>query len=156
MIVGLDGAGKTTFLEQAKASQGMRSMKLEKIYPTIGLNLTKMEKKNGEFIFWDVGGQNVLRKIWDKYYSECNGVIFVIDGADSIRFEEVSETLAKLYCQEFPNDLVDLPLLILVNKKDNPEFRGLDAIKQNLYLSEVFCNKPVEVIAISAFKNEGI
>ena len=57
-----------------------------------------MEKKNGEFIFWDVGGQNVLRKIWDKYYSECNGVIFVIDGADSIRFEEVSETLAKLYC----------------------------------------------------------
>ena len=57
-------------------------MKLEKIPPTIGLNLTKVEKRNGEFIFWDVGGQNVLRKIWDKYYSESNGAIFVIDGSD--------------------------------------------------------------------------
>ena len=59
--------------------------------------MTKVEKRNGEFIFWDVGGQNVLRKIWDKYYSECNGVIFVIDGSDNIRFEEVEETIKKLY-----------------------------------------------------------
>ena len=82
----------------------------------------------------------MLRKIWDKYYSECNGVIFVIDGSDQIRFEEVSETLSKLYNQDNPNELVDLPLLILVNKKDSSEFRGLDAIKQNLYLNEVHCS----------------
>ena len=126
LIVGLDGAGKTTFLEQAKAREGLRSMQLEKIPPTIGLNLTKMEKRNGEFIFWDVGGQNVLRKIWDKYYSDCNCLIFVIDGCDKIRFEEVQETLNKLYDKENPNDLVNLPLLILVNKKDSNDFKGLD------------------------------
>ena len=39
-----------------KAKEGLRSMKLEKIPPTIGLNFAKVEKKTGEFTFWDVGG----------------------------------------------------------------------------------------------------
>ena len=82
LIVGLDGSGKTTFFEQLKAKEGLRSMKLEKIPPTIGLNFVKVEKRAGEFTFWDVGGQNVLRKIWDKYYSECSAVVFVVDGSD--------------------------------------------------------------------------
>ena len=85
LIVGLDGSGKTSFLEQVKAIEGQKSMKLEKIPPTVGLNLAKVEKRRAEFTFWDVGGQMVLRKIWDKYFSECNGLIFMIDGADPAR-----------------------------------------------------------------------
>jgi len=139
-----------------KANEGMRSMKLERIPPTVGLNLSKVDKRNGEFIFWDVGGQNVLRKIWDKYFSECNGVIFVIDGCDSIRFEEVSETVERLYNRDNPNDLVTLPLLFLVNKKDSAEFRGLDHVRQQLKLNQVYCRKAIHVQAISAFKGEGI
>lgn len=72
---------------------GQKYMSLEKITPTIGLNIAKLQKSNAEFIFWDVGGQAVLRKIWDKYFGECNGLIFVIDGCDEIRFQEVKETL---------------------------------------------------------------
>ena len=68
-------------------------MDLGKITPTIGLNIAKLNKSNGEFIFWDVGGQEVLRKIWEKYYSEANGLVFVIDGADEMRYTEVKETL---------------------------------------------------------------
>ena len=33
-----------------------KSMDLEKIPPTVGLNIAKLEKGNGEFVFWDVGG----------------------------------------------------------------------------------------------------
>ena len=72
-------------------------MKLEKIPPTVGLNIATIEKRNGEFTFWDVGGQLVLRKIWEKYFGECNMIVFVIDGSDPIRFEEVKETIYKLY-----------------------------------------------------------
>ena len=156
LIVGLDGSGKTTFFEQLKAKEGLRSMKLEKIPPTIGLNFAKVEKRVGEFTFWDVGGQNVLRKIWDKYYSECSAVVFVIDGSDQIRFEEVAETLDKMYARDGSSDLVDLPLLVLVNKKDSSAFRGLDAVKQALFLNEVNCSNLVEIQAISAFKGEGV
>ena len=94
-------------------------MKLEKIPPTVGLNLAKIEKRKAEFTFWDVGGQLVLRKIWDKYFSECNGLIFVIDGADSSRFDEVKSTINRLYDRDNPTDLVDLPVLFLLNKRDN-------------------------------------
>jgi GTPase SAR1 family protein len=39
-------------------------MNLDKIVPTIGLNIAKILKSNGEFTIWDLGGQQVLRKIW--------------------------------------------------------------------------------------------
>jgi ADP-ribosylation factor related protein 1 len=64
-------------------------MRIDKIPPTVGLNIAKIERRCGEFTLWDVGGQSVLRKLWDKYYGEADCLIFVIDGADSIRFEEV-------------------------------------------------------------------
>jgi hypothetical protein len=31
-------------------------MNLEKIPPTIGLNIAKIEKPNADYLFWDVGG----------------------------------------------------------------------------------------------------
>ena len=128
LIVGLDGSGKTSFLEQVKAIEGQKSMKLEKIPPTVGLNLAKIEKRRAEFTFWDVGGQMVLRKIWDKYFSECNGLIFMIDGSDADRLKEVKSTVNRLYNAEAPTDLVDLPVLFLLNKKDKAEFVGFERI----------------------------
>ena len=38
-----------------------------------------------------------MRKIWKKYFTECNGVVFVIDGADENRFQEVREVIDELY-----------------------------------------------------------
>jgi GTPase SAR1 family protein len=73
---------------------------LEKIPPTIGLNIAKITKSQGEFIFWDVGGQKSLRKIWGKYFSECNGVVFLLDGSDESRFEEVKEVIDSLYTRK--------------------------------------------------------
>ena len=68
-------------------------MNFDKISPTIGLNIAKVEKGKGNFVFWDVGGQAGLRKLWHKYYTEAHGLIFIIDGANSVRLEEVKETI---------------------------------------------------------------
>ena len=103
---------------------GQKHTKIERIIPTVGLNLAKIEKRSAEFTFQDVGGQKVLRKIWDKYFTECNGAIFVIDGADQSKFDEVKSTLDRLYDRHNPTDLVDLPLLFLLNKKEKADFCG--------------------------------
>ena len=50
--------------------------------------MAKIEKRRSKFNFMDLGGQVVLRKIWEKYYTQCNGVIFVIDGSDEDRLNE--------------------------------------------------------------------
>ena len=57
LMVGCDNAGKTTLLEQVKKQEGLKSVKnIQKIPPTIGLNIAKINKSQGEFLFWDVGG----------------------------------------------------------------------------------------------------
>ena len=94
------------------------------------MNIAKLDKSQGEVIFWDVGGQAVLRKIWDKYFSECHGLVFVIDGADEIRLSEVKETLDMVF--EEGNHTENLPVLFLLNKNDKGEFRGVDFISDRL------------------------
>ena len=38
-----------------------------------------------------------MRKIWTKYFSQCHGVVFIIDGSDEARFAEVREVIDDLY-----------------------------------------------------------
>ncbi len=38
--------------------------------------------------FWDLGGQEELQALWDKYYAECHGVIYTVDSNDRERVEE--------------------------------------------------------------------
>lgn len=51
---------------------------LDKIPPTVGLNIGRMDINNCRVIFWDLGGQARLRSIWDNYYAEAHGLMFVI------------------------------------------------------------------------------
>ena len=46
---------------------------------------------------WDLGWQKSLRKIWTKYFDECHGVVFIVDGADENRFDEVKQEIDSLY-----------------------------------------------------------
>lgn len=39
-------------------------------------------------MFWDLGGQEELQSLWDKYYAESHGVIYLIDSADKERLQE--------------------------------------------------------------------
>ncbi|TYZ62337.1 hypothetical protein PybrP1_000205 [[Pythium] brassicae (nom. inval.)] len=94
LIVGLDDAGKTTLLEQLKGMFGKKpGIPLDKIPPTVGLNIARVDLKRSRVIFWDLGGQERLRVIWNKYYSESHGVVFVIDSANEARFQEAKATL---------------------------------------------------------------
>ena len=139
LILGLDGAGKTSFLEQVKELDGQKFMSRQKIPPTVGLNLARIEKRRAKFVFWDVGGQPVLRKIWEKYYSQCHAVVFVVDGSDESRLDEASQTLDRLYSAASPTELVDLPVLFLVTKCEEASFIGIDQVKSRLNLNSLNC-----------------
>lgn len=47
--------------------------------------------------FWDLGGQTELQSLWDKYYMESHGVIFLIDSSDPDRFDETKEAFGILF-----------------------------------------------------------
>ncbi|XP_019492694.1 PREDICTED: ADP-ribosylation factor-related protein 1 [Hipposideros armiger] len=68
LILGLDNAGKTTFLEQSKTrfNKDYRGMSLSKITTTVGLNIGTVDVGKARLMFWDLGGQEELQSLWDK------------------------------------------------------------------------------------------
>mmetsp|Transcript_12523 Transcript_12523/g.20687 ORF Transcript_12523/g.20687 Transcript_12523/m.20687 type:complete len:150 (+) Transcript_12523:177-626(+) len=118
LILGLDYAGKTTILEQVKGMYGRKpGISPDKIPPTIGLNIGKFEISNCKVTIWDLGGQVRMRSIWDKYYKDTHGMIFVIDSVDISRFEEAKLAFDSLL--NHPN-LSEVPMMLVANKQDLP------------------------------------
>ena len=78
IILGMQNAGKTTILYRLSLGQ------LVKTTPTIGSNMEELQYENVKFQAWDLGGQESTRSVWDIYYMNTDGVIYVIDGAKTI------------------------------------------------------------------------
>ena len=68
LILGLDNAGKTTLLEQAKTklNKNYKGANLNKITATVGLNIGRIDTDGIVLNFWDLGGQTELQTLWDK------------------------------------------------------------------------------------------
>ncbi|XP_061410112.1 ADP-ribosylation factor-related protein 1 isoform X2 [Lethenteron reissneri] len=117
LILGLDNAGKTTFLEQTKTrfSKNYKAMNLSKITTTVGLNIGTIDVGSVRLMFWDLGGQEELQSLWDKYFAECHGVIYLIDSVDEGRLVESRDAFDKMVSSEA---LEGVPLLVLANKQD--------------------------------------
>ena len=76
LILGLDAAGKTTILFKMKLNETVNTI------PTIGFNVETLQYKNIEFNCWDVGGQDKLRPLWQHYFTNTQGLIYVVDSND--------------------------------------------------------------------------
>ncbi|ETW16931.1 ADP-ribosylation factor 1 [Plasmodium falciparum Santa Lucia] len=82
LMVGLDAAGKTTILYKVKLGEVVTTI------PTIGFNVETVEFRNISFTVWDVGGQDKIRPLWRHYYSNTDGLIFVVDSNDRERIDD--------------------------------------------------------------------
>ncbi|KAI1727334.1 ADP-ribosylation factor family domain-containing protein [Ditylenchus destructor] len=119
-VLGLDNAGKTTFVEQFKANfdKSYTRRHPSKITSTVGLNLVKVDCGRVILNLWDLGGEAGLRSLWKTYLEECHIIIYVVDASDVQRLDEAIESLEQiLVSARAPT----LPLLILLNKCDTLE-----------------------------------
>ncbi|CAI0403418.1 unnamed protein product [Linum tenue] len=153
LILGIDKAGKTTLLEKLKTvysnSEGLPH---DRIVPTVGLNIGRLEVSNSKLVFWDLGGQIGLRSIWEKYYEEAHAVVYVIDAACPSRFEDAKSALEKVLRHD---DLRGAPLLVLANKQDLPD--AVTAEELGRYLDLKKLDERVYMFeAVSAYDGLGI
>ncbi|EGC30424.1 hypothetical protein DICPUDRAFT_73423 [Dictyostelium purpureum] len=109
LMIGLDGAGKTTILYKLKLGDIVSTI------PTIGFNVETLEYKNISCTIFDVGGQERLRALWRHYYQGTQGLIFVLDSSDRERMNEVKHEIDTLRVQD---ELRDTVFLIFANKQD--------------------------------------
>ena len=117
IMVGLDGAGKTTIMYKMKLGESLE-------YPSCGprasngFNVETVEYNNVKFIVWDVGDQNRVGHLEGgaimAYYQNTQGLIFVVDCNDRDRVKEAREELHRMLNED---ELKDVVLLVFANKQ---------------------------------------
>ncbi|KAL5727611.1 hypothetical protein ACHQM5_000790 [Ranunculus cassubicifolius] len=153
LILGVDKAGKTTLLEKLKALySNLEGLPPDRIVPTVGLNIGRIEASKTKLVFWDLGGQVGLRAIWEKYFEEAHAVIYVIDAACPARFEDSKSALEKVLRH---HDLHGAPLLILANKQDLNGAESAEEVSRYLDLKELD-DRLHMFEAVSAYDGTGI
>jgi small GTP-binding protein len=127
LMLGLDGAGKTTISLKLKLGE------LVPTPPTIGFSVETIEFKNLRFNIWDIGGQDKIRVLWRHYYPGTDAIIWVADTSDKKRVKLVHYELQKLMEEE---DLKDCPLLVFANKMDLAQMSTAE-LAEKLELSSI-------------------
>ena len=139
LMVGLDAAGKTTILYKLKLGEIVTTI------PTIGFNVESVEYKNICFTVWDVGGQDKIRPLWRHYFTNTQGLIFVVDSNDRDRVSEAKDELHRMLNED---ELRDAVLLVFANKQDLPNAMnpsdltdklGLQSLRQRTWYIQGTC-----------------
>ena len=146
LIVGLDGAGKTTMLYLLKTGECVKTI------PTIGFNVETLDYKGLNFTVWDVGGQDKIRVLWKHYYQNTDGLIFVVDYNDQDRIEDAAEELRKMLAEE---ELKNCPVLIMANKQDIEGHLSPEDVEYKLVMKQ-YLGRTYHVEGTSAVKGSGV
>merc|ERR1711976_141723 len=91
IVVGLNNSGKTTMLNYINPGKSQKETA-----PTVGFEIQKFKKKNFAFTVFDMSGDRTYSYLWEQHYQDLDGIIFVIDSTDKIRFALAADELAKI------------------------------------------------------------
>ncbi|MCP4763585.1 MAG: PAS domain S-box protein [archaeon] len=147
-IFGLAKAGKTTII------QGIRNEIPTPTIPTTNVNIARLFVENLSMFAYDAPGQSKFRDMWEPYFKNQDGLVFVLDSNDIGDEEKVSEARKILHKIANLPELSNLPLLILFNKIDlgKPNFEKINKILGVDQLE----NKDIKCFLTSALTREGI
>ncbi|XP_022615528.1 ADP-ribosylation factor-like protein 9 isoform X2 [Seriola dumerili] len=127
LVLGLDGAGKTSLLHCLATGTLEQDME-----PTQGFNAVSVNKEDLHIEFLEIGGKEELRPYWQRYMSKALLLVFVVDSSDPQLFP-----VAKKHLHELLSSDPCLPLMVLANKQDLPDACSITDLHEALSLSEV-------------------
>ena len=142
----MQNAGKTTILYRLSLGQ------LVKTTPTIGSNVEELVYENVKFQAWDLGGQESNRSLWDVYYMNTDGIIYVIDSQDENNYEESKLQFHKLLKN---TALKNATILIYANKQDLQGAKTINDIIKDYELDNIR-NHSWKIQPSSALRGEGL
>lgn len=150
LILGLDGAGKTTFLNKIKDPK-----KDIVAQPTESYEQNDVKFKGVKFNVWDVSGKASVRSLWSSYYKQggIDAIIWVVDASDKDRIEESKKVLQQqLRDPELANKL----LFVVANKTDIDGALDADDIAKELKLSQYDGKRTYHIVGVSAKTGKGV
>jgi len=151
VVLGMDGAGKSTILATLQGDPDPRPP------PTTGFRPVQMALHDGVRVkFYDLGGGEKIRGIWENYFHDVHGVVYVLDSVKDERaprrWDEAMALLKKTQEHKF---LKGKPLLLLATKQDCPGARIPDWIRQEAELHVNDDTVMIQGCIASAARNKG-
>ncbi|ROT78918.1 uncharacterized protein [Penaeus vannamei] len=125
VIVGLEGAGKKTVLDQLQLGK----VKVKTL--ATGFHVRTLKFKNIIFTAWDLGGMN-LRVLRREYLRKPSAIVYVVDSCDEVGLEVAQEELQEVLRN---TGVVGIPLLVMANKQDLPEALPASRVSEVLNLT---------------------
>jgi ADP-ribosylation factor-like protein 3 len=83
---------------------------------------------------WDIGGQSTIRPYWRNYFDHTDALVYVVDSADTKRFEEARGELLSLLEDE---KLANVPALLFANKVDLLQAAPIEGITEAMALANI-------------------
>ena len=144
-ICGLDDAGKTTILKFLETGEFVETT------PTMGVNRETLHLPNLQINVFDLAGQEDFRNMWHNINEKSDGIVFVVDRSNAMRFEEAKNVFQQTVSAQLGNEL---NILVLLNKSD-----VADVIQKSQFIEEFnLLDLPFKwaVFETSAKSGEGI
>uniref|UniRef100_H0UTG0 ADP ribosylation factor like GTPase 9 n=2 Tax=Cavia porcellus TaxID=10141 RepID=H0UTG0_CAVPO len=127
LVLGLDGAGKTSVLHTLASNSSCHSMA-----PAPGFNAVSIDAGGRPMEFLEIGSSELLHSSWETHLSKGLLLIFVVDSADHDRLPE-----AKKYLHQLIQANPVIPLVVFAHKQDLEGAYHITDIHEALALSEV-------------------
>jgi len=110
--------------------------------------------RNVGFTAFDMSGQGRYRNLWEHYYRDCQGIIFVVDSSDRLRMVVAKDELDMLL--QHPDITARrIPILFFANKMDSRDAMSSVKVSQTLGLERLL-DKPWHICASNAMTGEGL
>lgn len=124
LCLGLSGAGKTTALATLVGEP------MADVEPTTGFNIKTLPLKDTIVDIKELGGSDVIRPFWERYFEGQHGLLYVIDAAAE---EETLKEAIKILSEVLSNSaLKGVPCVILATHQD------IDGSKTQQEISQLF------------------
>ncbi|KAG7484698.1 hypothetical protein MATL_G00052840 [Megalops atlanticus] len=144
LVLGLDGAGKSSMLQGLTGAKTKRSCR-----PTRGFNFMSLSTPACQLDFLEIGGGEDLRMYWTEYLRKTHILVYVVDSADRGRLPMAKDELHRLLradCQ--------LPVVVLGNKQDKPNAVSVSELHEALSLGAVGDERKLFLLAAQLGSDE--
>jgi len=131
-LFGIDDVGKSSLVRRIKTGKFNDNF----LTPTRKFNIEYIqeEKGKGGLAIWDLPGQRAFRKRWLTGIQDSNLIIYMIDAANQIRFDEAKKEFWNLIHNY---DLSEIPIIILGNKIDLLNIQDKDGSQLHRRMEEI-------------------
>ncbi|KAM3601277.1 uncharacterized protein V6R79_010156 [Siganus canaliculatus] len=139
LVLGLDGAGKSSMLQGLTPGAAMKSGRCR---PTRGFNFMSLNAAPCQLDFLEIGGGEDLRRFWSDYMRRTHVLVYVVDSSDRRRLPLAKAELHRLLMVE-----PQLPVVVLGNKQDKPNAVPVPELHEALSLGSVAEDRKLFLLA---------